>query len=126
MSVKRGLSEQSRAVRLVPPYLFWLVPAVLAIVLGWTAWLTLACLIPGIAWYGLGEGARAYKDLRQADPNAPIGSYVPALSALSLFIVAVLFASRFAGLIIVGGFAYVDLVSLWKQTTRDRTSTVQR
>jgi hypothetical protein len=126
MSVKRELPEQSQAIRLVPAYVLWLVPAVLAVVLDWSAWLTLVCLIPGIVWYGLGEGAGAYRDLRQAEPNAPIGQYVPALSALSLFVVAVLFASRFAGLIIIGCFAYVDLVSLWRRTTRGRAFPVQR
>jgi hypothetical protein len=126
MSLIRHLPRHGRAMRLVPAYALWLPPALLAVVLDWSAWLTLACLVPGIVWYGLGEGPRSYIDLRRAEPNAPIGRYVPALSALSLFVVAILFASRFAGVIIVGGFVYVDLVSIWKQNVTVPASTAER
>ena len=123
MSLILNLSKQGRAMRLAPAYVLWLLPALLAVVLDWSAWLTVACFIPGLAWYGFGEGVRSYRELRQADRNAPIGRYVPALSALSLFVVAVLFASRFAGLIIVGGFAYVDLVATWRRVSGASAST---
>lgn len=126
MSPIRTLPRQSRTTRLVPAYMLWLPPALLAFVFDWSAWLTVACLIPGIMWYGVGEGARAYKDRRRADPDAPIGRYVPALSALSLFVVAVLFTSRFAGVIIVGGFAYIDLVAIWKESASASAPTAQR
>lgn len=126
MSVRQMLPEQSMARRLLPAYVLWLAPAVAAVAFDWSAWLTLACLIPGIVWYTAGEGARAYKDLRRAKPGAPLGYYAPALSVLSLAVVAVLFASRFAGLIIVGCFAYVDLVSIWRRAGGGRPAGVRR
>jgi hypothetical protein len=126
MSLIRRLPDQSTAMRLVPAYVLWLLPALLAVILDWSAWLTVVFFMPGIAWYCLGEGVRSYRDLRLTSPNAPVGRYVPALSALSLFVVAVLFASRFAGVIIVAGFAYVDLVALCKRAIRLRGSAVQR
>jgi hypothetical protein len=122
----QNLSKQDTAIRLVPAYALWLLPAALAIISDWSAWLTVACLIPGTVWYSFGEGTRSYRELQQADPNAPTGRYVPALSALALFVVAVLFASRFAGLIIVGGFAYIDAVSIWRRSTRVPASPVRR
>jgi hypothetical protein len=100
----------------------WLPLGVLAVVLDWSSWLTVASFIPGIVWYGMGEGVRSYKELRRDHPNAPIGRSVPVLYALSLFVVATLFAGRFAGLLIAAGCIYVDLVSLWRRMRAARAS----
>jgi hypothetical protein len=117
----RRLPAQNRMARLAPAYALWLPPAVLAAVLDLSPWFTLALLVPGIIWYGFGEGVRSYTELRRAKPEAPVGNCVPALYALPLFIVAIAFAARFAGVLIVAGFAYVDLILLWKRTRQARS-----
>jgi hypothetical protein len=116
------LSAQSSVARLAPAYAMWLVPAVLGVALAWPRWLTLALLVPGLIWYGCGEGVHSYNELRVAHPREPVGRYIPALYAAAFFVVVVVFAGRFAGVLVLAGFAYVDLVSAWRRARRSRVS----
>jgi hypothetical protein len=82
----------------------------------------LPLLIPGVVWYGVTEGSRCYKEMRDLNPETPIGRRIPVLYSLSVFAVAVVLASRFSGLIIVAGFFWVDLWS-WFRRKKHRTVT---
>jgi hypothetical protein len=93
----------------------WLPPAVLGAVLGWSRWLVLALLVPGLVWYVATQGVRCYEEGRAANPKAPIGHRVPALYASSLFVAAIAFLpGRLVGAFIVAGFVLVDLAWWWR------------
>jgi hypothetical protein len=96
----------------------WFLPAVLGAVLGWSRWLILVLLVPGLIWYVATQGLRCYEEIREANPTAPIGYRVPALYSLPLFIGAIVFfPERLVGVFIVTGFVFVDL-AWWSRAKR--------
>ena len=102
----------------IPAYVAWFPPTILGAALGWSRWIILALLIPGLIWYGATQGMRCYKEVRAADPKAPLGQRVPVLYAASLFVVAIAFLpGRLVGIFIVTGFVLVDLM-WWRRTSR--------
>jgi hypothetical protein len=110
-----GRRSGSRPWQLGLAYALLLPPAILGAVLALSPWLVIGLLVVGIAWYGVTEGLRCYEEVRRADPEASLARRVPVVYASSLFVVALVFQTRFTGLLIVAGFACVDLASFWNR-----------
>jgi hypothetical protein len=124
-SLRRGDRAMSNFLRKFawPAYIMWLLPAVLGALLDWSGLLVLSLCVPGLAWYAVTAGRRCYEEVRSSKPEAPVGQRMPMLYILPLLIPTLWFMSRFAGLVVVGGFVYVDL---WVWFHRTRTSTADK
>jgi hypothetical protein len=105
--LRRASDTRQRLARKLA-YAAWLLPAVLGYVLGWAWWLTLAALVPGLAWYVCVEGRSYYAESRDADPAAPLGRHLPILRLIPVLIPVFLLRGRFAGVIVVVALIAVD------------------
>lgn len=114
----RNFYAQERSSLIALAYAMWLLPAVLGAVLDWSPWLVLALLVPGLIWYGAGEGVRRYKEGRRINPETPLIRRVPVLASLPAFVVAIAFPTRFSGVLVVVGFVFGDLGSWWRKSRR--------
>jgi hypothetical protein len=97
-------------------YIAWLLPAAAGSIFDFPLWLIYAMIAPGLIWYLVTEGARYYEEIRISQPNAPLASRVPALSALGYCFVVTVWGqvsgqTRYCGLLIVCGFILMDLWS---------------
>jgi hypothetical protein len=96
-------------------YLAWFPPVVLGAAFGWSRWLDVTLLIPGVIVYATSQGVVRYREICVANPNAPVGQRIPALWFSSFFGVVIVFGpARLVAALVVVGFLLVDLAWWWR------------
>lgn len=88
----------------------WLVPAALGAALAWPWWITLALLLPALAWYIETEGRSYYTESRITNATAPAAYHLPLIRAVPAIVPLCLLQGRFAGIV---GAVVLVLVDQW-------------
>jgi hypothetical protein len=109
--LSRQKPDGVRVTLVIPIYAAWLLPAVLGLVMDWSAWVVLVLLTPGVIWYAVTVGMRYYKEAHRANPALPTASRIPMLVTLPLLIAVAWNPSRYSGILVVVGLIAIDLIS---------------